>query len=107
VLDQIVAAKGAAVLATNAPSFRTEVIADVVVFGDMSGKEITSQEFQFPVTICNDCVTNEVGPCPLPVGTVPRAGNACNPFQDGTADCCRMGAPSNALECPATVATTP
>ncbi|MDB4962066.1 MAG: hypothetical protein JWP01_2065 [Myxococcales bacterium] len=100
-LDQIVMAKGAGILAADAPSFRTEVIASVVVYGDMSGSEITSQEFQFPITICNDCVVNELGACPLPAGTVPRPGNACNPFQDGSADCCRL---NDEVICPATVA---
>jgi hypothetical protein len=100
-LDELVAAKGNGILAANAPSFRAEVVATIVVYGDMSGKEITSQEFQYPITICNDCVTRELGACPLPMGTEPAAGNECNPYQDGTTDCCRMGAD---VVCPAIVA---
>jgi len=94
---------------SSTASFRTEVVGKVVVYGDMSGDEITSQEFQFPVTVCNDCVVNvlEDGTgapltCPVPAGTVVEQGNSCNPFQDGTVDCCSAG---TSLQCPATVAT--
>ena len=101
-LDELVAAKGPGILAAGAPSFRVEVVATVVVYGDMSGDEVTSQEFQFPVTICNDCVVNVLGACPLPMGTaLTNGGNVCNPYQDGTVDCCRSGAD---VVCPAMVA---
>ena len=103
VLDRIIA-KRPEVLGTGAASFRTEVIARVTVFGDMSGSEVTSQEFQYPVTICNDCVANVLGTCPLPTGTTVRQGNACNPYQDGVVDCCASG---NDVICPATLGTTP
>ncbi len=103
VLDRIIA-KRPEVLSLTGESFRTELIAKVVVFGDMSGSEVTSQEFQYPVTVCNDCVANVLGTCPLPAGTTTRKGNACNPYQDGTADCCSMG---NDVICPATVGTAP
>ncbi len=101
-LDELVIKKGAKILDANASSFRAEVVATVVVYGDMSGDEITSQEFKFPVTICNDCVANVLGACPLPMGTVlANPGNVCNPYQDGIVDCCRMGAD---VVCPARVA---
>jgi hypothetical protein len=91
-------------LQQSRPVFRTELLANVVVFGDMAGSEITSQKFTFPVTLCNDCVVNVVGACPLPAGSTPRAGNVCNPFQDGSVDCCVE--PSGALTCPGRVDTT-
>jgi hypothetical protein len=28
------------------------------------------------------------GACPVPPTSVVRAGNACNPYQDGVIDCC-------------------
>ena len=100
-LDELIAAKGAGILAADAPSFRVEVLATITVFGDMAGVEQTSQEFQYPVTICNDCVVRELGACPLPMGTMlTNKGNACNPYQDGVVDCCRMGAD---VICPAIV----
>ena len=103
-LDELVAAKGVGILAANAPSFRAEVVATVVVYGDLAGEETTSQEFQYPVTICNDCIANVVGMCPLPMGTVVSTGNACNQYQDGNVTCCRQGAD---VICPAIVSTTP
>ena len=102
VLDRIVA-KRPDITAANAPVFRTEVIGKIRVFGDMSGSEITSQEFQFPLTICNNCVINVIGACPLPMGTMVRPGNSCNPYQDGVVDCCMS---DGQLSCPATVSTT-
>jgi hypothetical protein len=74
------------------------------VFGDLQGDEIEGDPFNYPVTVCNDCVINMLSPtCPLPIGTVVRAGNPCNAFQDGVVDCC--GDPTNP-QCPAPVATT-
>lgn len=100
-LAQLIA-KSPGVDAPGAASYRVQVIVNIVVFGDLSGKEVTSQNFQFPVTICNDCVVNPLGACPLPVDTEVVEGNACNPFQDGVVDCCDNG---GTLVCPATVAT--
>jgi hypothetical protein len=89
---------------TPGQEFETEVIAKLVVFGDLSGDEVTSQEFQFPVTVCANCVLgNGVGGFPAcPMATAPRAGNACNPYQDGVVDCCVDAA--NKLQCPGVVA---
>ncbi len=79
-------------------TFETTIIATVTVFGDMSGDHITSQPFVYPVTICNDCVVDITGGCPLPVGVTPSPGNACNIFEDGLVTCC-IGAAGD-LECP-------
>jgi hypothetical protein len=84
----------------NGTTGRHEVVVKATIFGDMSGNEITSNQYEFPVTICDDCVVKILGACPL--ATEPtNVGNPCNPYQDGRVDCC-MGA--NGLECPATVA---
>jgi hypothetical protein len=84
----------------NGTSGRVEVIVKATVFGDLSGSDVTSQEYQYPVTICDDCVVNNLGACPLAMA-VTNVGNPCNPYQDGMVDCC-MGA--TGLQCPATVA---
>jgi hypothetical protein len=82
--------------------FKAEVVAKVVLFGDLTGNEVTSQEFQYPVTLCNDCVTNIIGTCPLPSATVlANVGNPCNAYQDGYVDCCISG---NNVICPGTIA---
>jgi len=80
-----------------------QVIANVVVYGDLGGEEVDSVTFVYPVTVCNDCIKNSLGACPLPMGTTVRTGNACNAFQDGVVDCCDTT--TGELSCPATVAT--
>jgi hypothetical protein len=87
----------------NVENFETEVVGKIVVFGTLAGDEVTSQEFQFPVTLCTNCIIEAFGlpdfpSCP--VADAGRQGNACNPFQDGTVDCCVNG---GFLECPAPV----
>jgi len=95
-----------------------QITATTTAFGDYYGDQIESAPFQFPVTVCNDCITNiltEVDPtvmpqtdppttravqCPTAIQNEPRLGNACNAFQDGVVDCCLDG---TALVCPATV----
>jgi hypothetical protein len=101
----VAASKG--VTLTTAEHHRVEVIAKVVVFGDLAGDEVVSQEFQFPVTLCNDCVTKNLGNCPLPFDTlVVNASNVCNAFQDGTVDCC-TDMTTNELVCPAVLMPEP
>lgn len=78
--------------------FRAEIKAHVVVFGRLGDGDINSDGFDYGVTLCNDCVINVLGPCPS-LGVTPRAGNSCNPFQDGVADCCLET--GNVLRCPA------
>ncbi len=87
--------------AKGTAAFRTELIVKVVVFGDMSGTDVTSQEFQYPVTVCSDCVVNVLpAACPATVALV-NPGNPCNPYQDGTVDCCKDS--TGKLMCPAPV----
>ena len=86
------------------PNFETEVVGKIPVFGNLAGDEVTSQEFQFPVTICSNCVTAAFGLAAFPTCPVMssgRAGNACNPWQDGVVDCCTQ---DGSLVCPAPVA---
>lgn len=81
-----------------------QIVATSTVFGDYYGDQIESAPYQYPVTACNDCVFLSAGTCPLPMGTLLRGGNVCNPFQDGVVDCCTDPTSGN-LICPATVAT--
>jgi hypothetical protein len=83
--------------------FNAEVLASVVIKGDINGNSIKSQPYLYPVTVCSDCVINRVGPCTEFTGT-PRTGNACNMFQDGVVDCC---ATAEGLVCPAVAMTPP
>ena len=63
-----------------------EVLAEVVIKGELGEDAIETEPYFYPVNVCNRCVINIVGACPM-MGT-PRPGNACNPFQDGAVDCC-------------------
>jgi hypothetical protein len=77
--------------------FHAQVVANIKVFGTLAGDRVESLPFQYPVTVCNDCIINELGPCPI-AGTV-RVGNPCNIFQDSPVDCCRET--NGTLTCPA------
>ena len=80
---------------------RTVILADVVIFGDMSGGRVESQTFTYPVDVCNGCLVNTIGDCAMvPQSFEPRPGGACNPFQDAVVDCCTSGG-GNILVCPA------
>ncbi len=78
-------------------SVSVEVVGSVVVFGTLAGDEIDAAPFTYGVTVCTDCVVNDVGSCATFTGT-PRTGNPCNPFQDGIVDCCDG---AGGLVCPA------
>ena len=74
-----------------------EVVANVTVYGTLGGNRIDATPWQYPVTICSDCIVQNLGACGMVTAT--NKGNPCNPFQDGLVDCCTTG--TGALECPA------
>jgi hypothetical protein len=76
-----------------------EVKAVISPFGSMGGNRVDGTPFQYPVTVCNDCIVFDHGACPI-TGTL-RLGNPCQPFQDVAVDCCHDA--SNALICPGTM----
>lgn len=76
------------------------VVATATIYGRLGGSDLDGLPFDYPVTVCSDCVVNDLGPCgSLSADFEPRTGNPCNPFQDGVVDCC-TGA-GGALTCPA------
>ncbi len=79
-----------------------QVVAEVKVYGTLGGDEIESDPYYYPVTVCNDCIINTVGACPIAMEGA--LGNPCNPYQDGQIDCCT--AANGQLLCPAPVAST-
>lgn len=83
-------------------AFTAEVLASIVIQGEINGTSIQSTPYLYPVSVCSDCVVSVLGACPLPMGTDVRAGNPCNPFQDGVADCCLDG---EDIVCPGLVST--
>lgn len=86
----------AAAVGTDAPA-RVQVVARGTVYGDLGGDEISSDPFTYPVTICNDCVFQNLGECNADTEAA-NFGNPCNPYQDGLLDCCTSG---GNLICPA------
>ncbi|HEX4451948.1 MAG TPA: hypothetical protein VH143_13815 [Kofleriaceae bacterium] len=82
----------------------TEIVANVVVFGDEGGGRVNAEPFGYQVTVCPEgapCVIANAGPCKGLTATV-NAGNPCNPYQDGITTCCTSGSGSDAvLVCPA------
>jgi hypothetical protein len=85
-------------------SVRVGLLTSVVVFGDMAGSQVTSQPYEYPITVCNDCVVNVVSTCgTLPMGFMARSGDPCNISQDGPVDCCTSAA--GKLVCPAVSGT--
>jgi hypothetical protein len=84
---------------------QAQVVATATVYGQLGGSQVEGLPYTYPVTVCagaplaGDCVVNVVGACSTkPASFMPRAGNPCNPFQDGVLDCCTEG---TALVCPA------
>jgi hypothetical protein len=98
ILRDILGASGVN-LATS--DLNAEVLAEVTIRGDLGGDEVESNPFQYPISVCTDCVVNVTGACPA-TGTV-RTGDACNIFQDGVVDCCT--AADGELVCPASTGT--
>lgn len=91
--------------AAGTNNLEAEVLATVRVIGRFNGNDIQSAPFQFPVTVCTDCVVNNLGSC-VDLTVTPRAtGNACNPFQDGVIDCCESE--TRGLVCPAVAEEPP
>lgn len=101
---QTLAAIGA-VAGTSA--LEAEVLATIRVFGRFNGNDIESAPFQFPVTVCTDCVVNNLGSCTDFSGTARNTGNACNAFQDGVIDCCESALRPGQLLCPAVAEEPP
>jgi hypothetical protein len=72
----------------------TEIVANVVVFGDEGGGRVNAEPFGYQVTVCPagaPCVVQDVGSCTGLTASV-NAGNPCNPFQDGIVTCCDVEA---------------
>ena len=76
-----------------------EVKAVIKPFGTMGGSRVDGTPFQYPVTVCNDCVVVDHGACPV-TGLV-RTGDACQPYEDSIVDCCHDA--QNNLICPGTM----
>jgi len=72
------------------PGFTSTVIAATfTVVGDLAGGSVSSQPFQYAVTLGKQILTADKGSCAsLPTTFMGRAGNPCFPGQDFVVDCC-------------------
>jgi hypothetical protein len=83
-----------------APGEAAIVLTTFSVFGEtISGSDVDSNDFTFPVTVCNGCLSTNLGLCTeVPDGEYPGGGE-CNTFQDAESVCCTDSA--GLLVCPA------
>ena len=66
-----------------------DMIASVVIYGDLGSGSIESSAFEFPVTACDGCLTNLAGECSaLSTDFKARTGGVCSVMQDDVIDCC-------------------
>lgn len=100
ILRDIVTRSGANLTTSN---LRAEVLATVTINGTLNGDNISALPFNYPISVCNDCVVIEHGTCPITDVTTIQQGNACNLYQDGQVDCCRDS--TGKLICPGSLGT--
>jgi hypothetical protein len=82
------------------------MIVTIKVFGVVGGNSIESNEFAYPVTVCDECLISDVGDCSvLDPSFSARDGGACAVNQDGVTDCCE-DLTNNTLLCPAVSSST-
>jgi hypothetical protein len=73
--------------------------ATVRVQGKTLTSTVTSDPFHYPIRVCNGCLANDLGICPL-AQAGSDTGNPCNIAQDQSVDCCELG---SSLVCPPVV----
>jgi len=93
------------IVPASAATAPTQLNANITMFGTLGGGRIDAEPFDYPVTVCTDCLTNILGDCGATATPAPmNKGNPCNLNQDFPIDCC-SGAPpgpgvTNGLRCP-------
>jgi hypothetical protein len=97
---ELIPAGVATELKTMAAFSSTVVDATFTIAGDLAGGNVSSQAFHYSVTLGNQNLIVDKGPCSaIPSSFVPHPGNVCYPGQDFVIDCCED--PSTARVCPA------
>ena len=72
-------------------------LATVRSLGKTLTGEVTSDSFTYPITLCDGCLMDNLGPCPVAA----MVGNQCDVGQDDSTGCCTQ---SGQFFCPAMVA---
>lgn len=63
------------------------VTAEIRPVGMRDGDQIVGGPIDFPIDICNNCLVQNAGTCPMPKGSVPELGG-CFVQQDDPITCC-------------------
>jgi hypothetical protein len=79
------------------PTDTFTVLASVRGLGKTLSSSVTSDSFTYPITLCDGCLMDDLGPCPVAAS----AGNQCYLGQDSSTGCCTQ---NGQLFCPAMVA---
>ncbi len=82
-----------------APGTFFYLTATVRVQGKTLTSTVTSDPFHYPIRVCNGCLANDLGICPLSQAGS-NSGDPCNIAQDEPVDCCELG---SSLVCPPVV----
>jgi len=91
VLFELIPAELSAVLADKTGFTGATVQASFTIAGDLAGGDVTSQKFQYTVSLNNGGYKFKKGPCSaLSASFAPRIGNPCNTGQDSLVDCCEV-----------------
>jgi hypothetical protein len=65
-----------------------EVVARVVVYGDVEGGYVESKPFEYPITLCSGCLAIDVGSCATAQEPDAANGQLCFPGQNVGVECC-------------------
>ena len=65
------------------------VDATIHAIGNTINGSIQSDDFHYPITVCDGCLVANTAMCPFRA-TPTNPGNPCNPAQDDPVDCCTM-----------------
>jgi hypothetical protein len=79
------------------PSQSAQVTLRATIFADMDGTSVESEEFIYPIAVCNGCLGRLAGTCGG--GTQGLELGTCGVAQDAPIDCCTR--PEGGFECPA------
>ena len=91
----------AAIAGFLAPGEQVQVVARISIFGRIDGSEIVSSNFDYPITVCNGCLLQDLGSCATFPPTQPIGeGGACSPLQDSVLSCCTSSTGGGVI-CPA------
>ncbi len=84
-----------------APGALLEINARITIFGQMGGSNTESVPFNYPIEVCNGCMTVDVGACAdLPADFQALEGGICNTLQDVPLECCDDGTVCPAVPVP-------